>query len=113
MWREAISLVENGVCDAESIDTVVKSSFGRRLAVLGPLENVDLIGTDLTLDIHENILFDLNNSSQPSKYLRELVQKGRLGMKTNHGFKKWNENEPDIVRSRILEYLKKLEEILV
>ena len=113
LWREAISLVENGVCDAESIDTVVKSSFGRRLAVLGPLENVDLIGTDLTLDIHENVLFDLNNSSQPSKYLRELVQKGRLGMKTNHGFKKWNENEPDIVRSRILEHLKKLEEILV
>ena len=38
LWREAISLVENGVCDAESVDTVVKSSFGRRLAVLGPLE---------------------------------------------------------------------------
>ena len=28
LWREAISLVENGVCDAKSVDTVIKSSFG-------------------------------------------------------------------------------------
>jgi 3-hydroxybutyryl-CoA dehydrogenase len=28
MWREAISLVENGVCDSETIDLVVKNSFG-------------------------------------------------------------------------------------
>ena len=39
LWREAVSLVERGICDAEAVDTVVKSCFGRRLAVLGPLEN--------------------------------------------------------------------------
>jgi len=61
LWREAISLVENGICDAEAVDTVVKASFGRRLAVLGPLENADLVGTDLTLDIHQNVLFDLES----------------------------------------------------
>jgi len=48
LWREAISIVENGICDAEAVDTVVKESFGRRLAVLGPLENADLVGTGLT-----------------------------------------------------------------
>jgi 3-hydroxybutyryl-CoA dehydrogenase len=32
LWREAIALVEQGVCDAETVDTVVKASFGRRLA---------------------------------------------------------------------------------
>ena len=48
LWREAIALVERGICDAETVDIVVKASFGRRLAVLGPLENADLIGTDLT-----------------------------------------------------------------
>ena len=31
LWREAISLVENGICDAETVDNVVKASFGRRL----------------------------------------------------------------------------------
>jgi 3-hydroxybutyryl-CoA dehydrogenase len=52
LWREAISLVENGICDAATVDAVIKASFGRRLAVLGPLENADLVGTDLTLAIH-------------------------------------------------------------
>ena len=79
LWREAISLVENGICDAKAVDTVVKSSFGRRLAVLGPLENADLVGTDLTLDIHENVLFDLESRQTPSPYLKRLVEEGRLG----------------------------------
>ena len=56
LWREAIALVEHGICDAETVDTVIKASFGRRLAVLGPLENADLVGTDLTLAIHQTVL---------------------------------------------------------
>ncbi len=56
LWREAISLVENGICDAATVDAVIKASFGRRLAVLGPLENADLVGTDLTLAIHNTVL---------------------------------------------------------
>ena len=56
LWREAISLVEHGICDAETVDKVIKAAFGRRLAVLGPLENADMVGTDLTLAIHQNVL---------------------------------------------------------
>ena len=58
LWREAIALVEQGICDAETVDTVIKAAFGRRLAVLGPLENADMVGTDLTLAIHEFVLPD-------------------------------------------------------
>src|SRR5271155_4602303 len=73
LWREAISLVEHGICDAETVDTVIKASFGRRLAVLGPLENADLVGTDLTLAIHESVLGDLDRTPGPSPYLQKLV----------------------------------------
>ncbi|WP_299734559.1 3-hydroxyacyl-CoA dehydrogenase family protein [uncultured Roseobacter sp.] len=69
LWREAISLVENGICDAETVDNVVKASFGRRLAVLGPLENADLVGLELTQDIHKQVLSDLEISGAPSPYL--------------------------------------------
>ena len=31
LWREAVSLVERGICDAETVDTVIKAAFGRRL----------------------------------------------------------------------------------
>lgn len=112
LWREAISLVERGICDAEAVDTVVKASFGRRLAVLGPLENADLVGTDLTLAIHETVLSDLEASGEPSPCLRRLVEDGRLGMKTGHGFRDWTSAEADAVRERISRHLQKLETIL-
>lgn len=113
LWREAISLVENGICDAEAVDTVIKSSFGRRLAVLGPLENADLVGTDLTLDIHENVLFDLESRKGPSPYLQQLVEEGRLGMKSGEGFRKWTQAEADDVRARVGTHLTRLEKILI
>ncbi|MBV2361465.1 NAD(P)-binding domain-containing protein [Thalassococcus sp. CAU 1522] len=112
LWREAVSLVERGICDAEAVDTVVKSCFGRRLAVLGPLENADLVGTDLTLDIHENVLFDLESRQGPSPYLRQLVEEGKLGMKSGEGFRKWTEAEAEAVRARVGTHLRKLEGIL-
>ncbi|MDA9208373.1 3-hydroxyacyl-CoA dehydrogenase NAD-binding domain-containing protein [Octadecabacter sp.] len=113
LWREAVSLVENGICDAESVDTVIKASFGRRLAVLGPLENADLVGTDLTLDIHENVLFDLESRQGPSPYLAKLVEEGRLGMKSGEGFRSWTDQEADDVRTRVARHLQRLDGILL
>ena len=113
LWREAISLVENNICDAETVDTVIKASFGRRLAVLGPLENADLVGTDLTMDIHENVLFDLESRQAPSPYLAKLVAEGRLGMKSGHGFRDWTQEEADRLRGRVARHLQRLDGILL
>ncbi|MCA0870659.1 hypothetical protein LCL97_07480 [Seohaeicola saemankumensis] len=112
LWREAISLVERGICDAESVDTVVKSCFGRRLSVLGPLENADLVGTDLTLDIHKTVLADLEHRPGPSPYLERLVAEGRLGMKTGQGFRDWTPQEAEKVRNGVATHLRRLEGIL-
>jgi 3-hydroxybutyryl-CoA dehydrogenase len=112
LWREAVSLVENGICDAAAVDTVIKASFGRRLAVLGPLENADLVGTDLTLAIHEQVLFDLEARQGPSPYLEKLVADGKLGMKSGEGFRSWTPEEADAVRARVARHLRKLDDIL-
>ncbi|MBN8293389.1 3-hydroxyacyl-CoA dehydrogenase family protein [Rhodobacter sp. NTK016B] len=112
LWREAVSLVERGICDAESVDTVVKSCFGRRLSVLGPLENADLVGTDLTLAIHETVLADIENRPGPSPYLQQLVADGKLGMKSGEGFRSWTAEEAAKVRNRVTTHLKKLDTIL-
>jgi 3-hydroxybutyryl-CoA dehydrogenase len=108
LWREAIALVANGVCDAQTVDTVVKASFGRRLAVLGPLENADLVGTDLTLAIHETVLADLDRSAGPSPYLRRLVAEHRLGMKSGEGFRTWTPEAQSELRKRVLDHLRQL-----
>ena len=107
LWREAIALVENGICDAETVDNVIKSAFGRRLAVLGPLENADMVGTDLTLAIHKTVLPDIDSRPCPSPYLENLVREKRLGFKSGEGFRKWSPEQQAILRSKVLQHLKK------
>ncbi len=106
LWREAISLVENGICDAATVDTVIKASFGRRLAVLGPLENADLVGTDLTLAIHKTVLPAIDARPGPSPYLKALVKSGKLGFKSGEGFRTWSAAEQAALRTRLLKHLK-------
>lgn len=105
LWREAIALVAEGVCDATTVDTVVKAGFGRRLAVLGPLENADLVGTDLTLAIHRTVLPAIDATPGPSPYLEQLVREGRLGMKSGAGFRRWTPDEQACLRQRVLQHL--------
>jgi 3-hydroxybutyryl-CoA dehydrogenase len=107
LWREAIALVEHGICDAETVDTVIKASFGRRLAVLGPLENADLVGTDLTLAIHQTVLPDIEHRPGPSPYLEGLVAKGKLGFKSGEGFRKWSADAQAALRGKVLQHLKR------
>lgn len=112
LWREAIALVADGVCDAETIDLVVKSSFGRRLAVLGPMEHADLVGTDLTLDIQGVVLQHLDRSVEPNPYLRQLVEDGKLGFKTGTGFKSWTEERKSALRATLHAHLETMNRLL-
>ena len=106
LWREAVALVEHGICDAETVDTVIKSAFGRRLAVLGPLENADMVGTDLTLAIHRTVLPDIDSRPRPSPYLEKLVKDQKLGFKSGEGFRKWSPEQQAALRSKVLKHLK-------
>jgi len=106
LWREAVALVERGICDAQTVDTVVKASFGRRLAVLGPLENADLVGTDLTLAIHKTVLPDIDSRPHPSPYLEALVGAGKLGFKSGEGFRAWSAEAQAALRANVLHHLK-------
>jgi 3-hydroxybutyryl-CoA dehydrogenase len=106
LWREAVALVEQGICDAETVDAVIKNAFGRRLAVLGPLENADLVGTDLTLAIHRTVLPDIDRRPGPSPYLEKLVADGKLGFKSGEGFRKWTPQQQAALRARVLQHLK-------
>jgi 3-hydroxybutyryl-CoA dehydrogenase len=105
LWREAIAMVAAGVCDAATLDACVKNSFGLRLAVLGPLENADLVGLDLTLDIHKTIIPELSRLDRPDPYLESQVDAGRLGFKTGMGFRAWTENEISALRQKLAHHL--------
>jgi 3-hydroxybutyryl-CoA dehydrogenase len=103
--REAIALIAAGVCDAKTVDDVVKLGFGARLAVLGPLEQSDLVGLDLTKAIHDVLLPDLDTTPHSHPLLDELVARGELGMKSGKGFRSWSEEEAAAVRKRLRDFL--------
>jgi len=103
--REAIALIASGVCDAETIDEVVKSGFGGRMAVLGPMEQTDLVGVDLTLDIQNTLMANLDRSTEPTQLIKDKVAAGKLGMRTGEGFRKWTPQSADAVRERLRNYL--------
>jgi 3-hydroxybutyryl-CoA dehydrogenase len=105
LWREAIAMVAAGVCDAATLDACVKNSFGLRLAVLGPLENADLVGLDLTLDVHRTIIPELDRSDGPNPYLEAQVAAGRLGFKSGEGFRAWSDPEMNDLRRKLAAHL--------
>ncbi len=105
LWREAISIVENGIADAATVDKAVRYSFGLRLPQLGPLENADLVGLDLTHNIHDYIFKDLEDSHSVSPLIKKLCQEGKLGFKTGEGLQKWTEEDIDNSRAELNKYL--------
>jgi 3-hydroxybutyryl-CoA dehydrogenase len=106
LWREAISIVERGIADAATVDDAIKQSFGIRIPVLGPIENADMVGLDLTLAIHNTVLRDLEASPSPSPLLRDKVSKGELGFKSGKGFyDSWTPENIKRTRARLTKHL--------
>lgn len=105
LWREAIALVADGVCDASVVDLVARNTIGLRLAALGPLENADYIGLDLTLAIHEAVLPSLNRDRHPHRLLGELVSGGSVGARTGRGFFEWPAGSREYTATRLAKHL--------
>ena len=105
LWREAISLVERGICDASTIDEVITQSFGPRLAVLGPMANADLTGLELARDVHRILFPDLDRSTSPSPMLERLLAEGHTGMKSGKGLREWTPLSASAMRERLALHL--------
>ncbi len=105
LWREAISIVENGIADAATVDEAIKYGFAVRLPVLGPLENADMVGLDLTLAIHDYVLKAIESRPGPSPLLQDKVLKQELGFKTGKGFYEWTPEQAKESRERLTSYL--------
>jgi 3-hydroxybutyryl-CoA dehydrogenase len=105
LWREAFHIIDEGICDPATVDEVIRTGFGLRLPVLGPVETADMAGLDLALAIHNYILKYLNADPTPSTTLQANVEVGKLGFKTGSGFLEWTESEMAESRQRLANYL--------
>lgn len=103
--REAFSIVEQGIASAETVDLVVRNSFGRRLGVAGPFEVFELAGWDLVLAAFEELYKDLYSSSEINPLLREMVDSAKLGVKSGEGFYRWTAEKQEALRARMSQAL--------
>jgi len=85
--NEAVFLMQEGVADPEDIDKAVKLGLNWPM---GPLQLLDYVGLDTTLNITQVFMQEFQDSKyRASPLLREMVRAGQLGRKTGRGFYEW------------------------
>lgn len=105
LYREAVSIVAQGIADPEAVDGVVKYGFGRRLAAAGPFEIFDLAGLDTILAVASQILPAIAAAGPADgavpELLRATVAQGHLGVKSGRGFREWTPEAAEELRARL------------
>jgi len=83
--REVVELVERGIISHADMDTCVKWGIGYKLAVIGPLELIDMAGLDIYSSVGSYLNQDLSTASEVSSLITDKVAEGKLGIKTLSG----------------------------
>ena len=83
-YLEALKLVEQGVTDFNTIDTLMEASGFK----MGPFRLMDLIGNDINYAVSCQVYDALGKPDrlQPSPIQKEKVEKGELGRKSGIGY---------------------------
>jgi 3-hydroxybutyryl-CoA dehydrogenase/5-formyl-3-hydroxy-2-methylpyridine 4-carboxylate dehydrogenase len=93
LLRECVDLVEQGVIDAEGLDTVVRWGIGMKLAVVGPMRLLDMAGLDIYQSVASFLNAELCNRADVSLMVTDATAAGRLGMKTAGGLFPYDADE--------------------
>jgi 3-hydroxyacyl-CoA dehydrogenase len=98
--RECLDLVDRGVIDPEGLDLNVRWGIGYKLAVIGPMELLDMAGLDIYNAVGSYLNRDLSTSGEVSQTVRGLIEQGRLGMKTGGGIYDYTPEQIDRLRAQ-------------
>lgn len=101
LLREALSLIENGAATAADIDIVIKTSLGRRWAVAGIFEVLDLAGWDVVSNISRWLFPKLESSGTLPTSLSRKIERKEFGVKSGKGFYQWTPDSAEQLRQRI------------
>ena len=100
LLREALHIVQSGIASPEVVDRVMRSSLGRRYAMVGPLEAADMTGLATVKDICQHLLPELASGSQMMDLVAEKVARGETGARSGQGFYRWDETRNARIQSR-------------
>jgi 3-hydroxybutyryl-CoA dehydrogenase/5-formyl-3-hydroxy-2-methylpyridine 4-carboxylate dehydrogenase len=86
IMRECLALVDEGVIDVEGLDLCVKWGIGYKLAVVPPIQLLDMAGLDIYTSVASYLNQSPSNMTDVSSTATDLKNSGRLGIKTGGGF---------------------------
>ena len=97
MINEAIWTLHEGVGDVQNIDTVMKLGMAHPM---GPLQLADFIGLDVCLAILEVLYDGFGNPKYAAcPLLVNMVNAGKMGVKSGEGFYSWTHGTKELVVS--------------
>ncbi len=107
--REALHLVETGVVSPQDVDRTLKCGVGFRYPWLGPLETADLGGLDVFHGICQYLFKELSHMTASPEFFDQIVQEGKLGIKTSQGFYDYRGvSREEVLRKRDLYFIRQL-----
>ncbi|MBN1904874.1 MAG: hypothetical protein JW927_07235 [Deltaproteobacteria bacterium] len=103
LWREALNLVESGICDPKDVDTCLNYSFCPRYTSIGMYEHFDNGGLKLNVVTCDTVFPTLSNMDRAPASITERIARGDTGARADSrkGFYDWSEVDME-------EYLKRV-----
>jgi 3-hydroxybutyryl-CoA dehydrogenase/5-formyl-3-hydroxy-2-methylpyridine 4-carboxylate dehydrogenase len=98
--RECLDLVDRGIIDPEGLDLNVRWGIGYKLAVIGPMELLDMAGLDIYNAVGSYLNQDLSTSGEVSSTIRDRIDQGKLGMKTGSGMYEYTSEQIEQLRGQ-------------
>lgn len=86
LFKEAVSMVDEGLATPEEVDEVVSNAFGFRLAIFGPFAIADIAGLDVYEGSFRSMEEAYGERLAAPELLNKKVAEGKLGLKTGGGF---------------------------
>lgn len=86
LFKEAATMVEEGLVTPKQLDAVVRSAFGFRLPFYGPFAIADMAGLDVYAAAYASLEDGLGDRFSCPPSLREYVEAGDYGIKTGGGY---------------------------
>jgi 3-hydroxybutyryl-CoA dehydrogenase len=88
--NEAVYALQDGVAEAEAIDTIAKLGFAHPM---GPLALADLIGLDTCVAIMKVLQTGLGDDKYaPAPLFEKYLERGKTGRKSGEGFYVYKDN---------------------
>ncbi|MCE6989694.1 3-hydroxyacyl-CoA dehydrogenase family protein [Dyadobacter sp. CY323] len=111
MYREAISLVENGYATVEDVDRSCRNNAGYFMTLMGVFRWMDLTGVAAYHTVMKDLLPTLDTSTHVPKLIDDIVKSGGNGISNANGFYDYTEGEAQLWKETFTEFSYEIREL--